>query len=31
MNRKESDDINWKKKIINYKNTPGYDILSTLA
>ena len=28
---KDPDDINWKKKIINYKNTPGYDILSTLA
>jgi hypothetical protein len=28
---KDPDDINWKKKIYNYKNYPGYDILSTLA
>ena len=28
---KDPDDINWKKKIVNYKNSPGYDILSTLA
>ena len=28
---KDPDDINWKKKNVNYKNTPGYDILRSLA
>ena len=28
---KDPEDINWKKKNINYKNTPGFDILRCLA
>ena len=28
---KDPDDINWKKKHMNFKNTPGYDILRSLA